>query len=311
VIGNIDQWIYDNVSGWAADDTHPEQIISVELKINGNPACRIPAMLYREDLEKAGLGHGKHGFSFDPRPFLMEGANHLEITISGTNILLGEQNVVNIERGNLLEISQLRWKGDELAEGLTWGRPMTGDSFVDVLLSYWRPDHHARVLEVGPGYGRILSTLLQRNIPFRTYCGIEISAPRVARLRQQFIDRRIRFDCEDINSYQFPEPVDLVISSATFVHLYPDCSTALRNIREHTSSKALIAIDFIDPAHYSTGRGFDHTTGTFVIGYSQDELRELFSRNAYNVIAMPEFVIGVGAMGEIFGLMVIARPAGN
>jgi NAD(P)-dependent dehydrogenase (short-subunit alcohol dehydrogenase family) len=164
------------------------------------------------------------------------------------------------------------------------------------------------VVEVGPGYGRILSTLLQREIPFGTYCGIEISATRVARLRQQFIDKRVQFECGDINSYRSHQPADVVISSATFVHLYPDCLNALKNIRSQISPTALIAIDFIDPTHYSTSRGFDSASGTYVVGYTRDELREIFSAAGYDVIAMPEFVIGLGAAGDVFGLLVIARP---
>jgi hypothetical protein len=312
MIGNLYHWTSDNISGWAADEAHPEKIVYIELRVNGVMACRIPARLYRSDLEQAGLGHGRHGFSFDPRLYLMDGLNYLELIISGSNVILASRNIVDMEGGNLLEISQMRWKGDELPEGLTWGRRMSGDSFVDVLEAHCRLDKDTRVVEAGPGYGRILSTLLEREIPFRNYYGIEISAPRVTRLMEQFTDERVQFEMGDINTHRFRELADVVISSATFVHLYPDCSKALKNIRGQISDNALIAIDFVDPMHYPPSKGFDDTTGTYVICYSCEELNQIFYESGYVVVSMPQYVIGIGEtggeIGEVFGLMVIARP---
>jgi hypothetical protein len=92
VIGNVDQWISDNISGWAADEGHPDEIVFVELRVNGNIACRVPAILYRDDLKQASLGDGRHGFSFDPRPYLADGMNYLELFISGQNILLASKH---------------------------------------------------------------------------------------------------------------------------------------------------------------------------------------------------------------------------
>jgi len=314
VIGNVDSWTSDNISGWAADEAHLDEVIFVELRINGNISCRIPARLYRTDLEQAGFGRGKHGFSFDPRPFLIEGTQYAELNIVGQNITLGAKHVdlADPDPHELFEISQRRWKGDEPPPGLTWGHLMTGDSFVDTLQVHWRPSNDTRMLEIGPGYGRILSTLLQRQIPFRSYCGVEISLARTVRLSEQFTDERIRFENGDINTHEFSEPADVVISSSTFVHLYPDCSKALKNIRSQVSKNAVIALDFMDPAHHR-GMGF-HDGGTYVRYYSRDELDQIFTESGYAVISMPEFVIGIGnvggVIGEIFGLMVIARPCG-
>ena len=307
MIGNVDHWARDTILGWAADEAHPDEIVSVELWINGNIACLVPARLYREDLKQAGLGHGMHGFSVDPQPYLRDASNYLELRIAGTDFLLGARNLVDMAGHDLLEISQLRWKGDEPPEGLTWGRPMTGDSFVDIVEGYWPSHNNSRIVEVGPGYGRLLSTLLDRELPFRTYLGIELSAARVGRLRQLFSDERVRFDTGDINTHRFPEEADIVISSATFIHLYPDCSRALDNIRRQISANSLLAIDFIDPTHYP-GRGFDDCTGTYIISYSRDDLRRLFENCGYRVIAMPDYVIGIGTIGEVFGIIVVARP---
>jgi hypothetical protein len=100
------------------------------------------------------------------------------------------------------------------------------------------------------------------------------------------------------------------VSSATFVHLYPDCSRALNNIRNQISNSALIVVDFIDPMHYTPSKIlFDHA---YVASYSREKLNLLFKGSDYNVISTTEYVIGIGdiggIIGEVFGLMVIARP---
>jgi SAM-dependent methyltransferase len=310
VIGNVDQWDYRNISGWVVDERRPDDILSVELRFNGAKACLIAARLYREDLKQLGFGHGNHGFAVDPRPYLTNKLNYVEVIVAGKNILLGARNVIDMDLADLLEISQIRWKGDEALEGLTWGRAMTGDSFVDVILSHLRPDEGMRVLEVGPGYGRILSTLLQREIPLKSYWGVEISAARTARLREQFTDKRVRFENGDINTYKFRDSADLIISSSTFLHFYPNCSQALKNIRKQISRNTLVAIDFMDPAHYPPDRGFDHTSGIYYVFYSREELSEIFRESGLKVVLMHEYLIGLGdtRFGNIFGLMVIARP---
>ena len=88
----------------------------------------------------------------------------------------------------LLNLSQARWRSDEPDAGLTWGVPMSGDAFVRVLCEHFTFDN-ATIVEIGPGYGRILEALLKRSTPFRRYIGLEISAARVARLRERSSSR--------------------------------------------------------------------------------------------------------------------------
>jgi len=50
------------VRGWACETEHPEACLKVEISSNGASLGIVIANLYREDLERAGLGRGNHGF---------------------------------------------------------------------------------------------------------------------------------------------------------------------------------------------------------------------------------------------------------
>jgi SAM-dependent methyltransferase len=313
MIGNVDQWGSYIVSGWIADPNHPDRVMTLDLKIDGKYACTITAGLCREDLNEVEVlhGHYKHGFSIDPRPYLKDGMCHAELFFGGGDQLFSAGDINGAEANELFIRSQERWKGDEAPDDLTWGYPMKGDSFIDIIRPHWPICHAAKIVEVGPGYGRLLSTILQRKIPFGHYCGVDISAARVARLNSNFGADRIKFEFGDINTHAFGCRVDVVFSSSTFVHLFPDCYQSLRNIIRQVSRDALLAIDFLDPEQYSPGSGFEPTNGTYVRCYSRDELRQMFENTGHQVTSMTRFVIGVGSdlrsVGEIFGLIVIAR----
>src|SRR5436853_7504256 len=97
------------------------------------------------------------------------------------------------EYERLLTLSQVRWRSDEPDAGLTWGVRMVGDEFVRFLVSHVTLDDTSTIVEIGPGYGRILETLLEQGLPFRRYIGLEISPARVAHLRERFRGPRVEF----------------------------------------------------------------------------------------------------------------------
>jgi hypothetical protein len=51
--------------GWACDPEDLEYSVVVELSLNGAPIGTATASLYRQDLEQAGLGSGRHAFVFN------------------------------------------------------------------------------------------------------------------------------------------------------------------------------------------------------------------------------------------------------
>jgi glycosyltransferase involved in cell wall biosynthesis len=62
--GNLDLVNLRQASGWAQEDTQPDVPVSLLVIDNDKLLGRILANRYREDLENAGIGSGRHGFDF-------------------------------------------------------------------------------------------------------------------------------------------------------------------------------------------------------------------------------------------------------
>jgi hypothetical protein len=54
------------ISGWAQNVEHPEAPVCLEIYADGQLIGQTLANRYREDLERAGLGSGRHSFAFTP-----------------------------------------------------------------------------------------------------------------------------------------------------------------------------------------------------------------------------------------------------
>ena len=52
------------ISGWAQNPEHPAVPVCLEIVADGRVIGEVLANLYRQDLELAGLGNGRHGFEF-------------------------------------------------------------------------------------------------------------------------------------------------------------------------------------------------------------------------------------------------------
>jgi SAM-dependent methyltransferase len=200
--------------------------------------------------------------------------------------------------------AKLRWRGDEPAEGLTWGRLMTGDTLWDLYLRTRRFGARDRLLEIGPGYGRLARTALERGVPFAAYTGLELSAARVGQLCLAFSDDRLRWLQGDIDDWESDDRFDVAIASSTFEHLYPDCRKALTNLRRHLAHGAFAFIDFL-PIDGEGRQAFqaDH----FARLYPREELTRIFEECGYRVRAIETCTIGEGDAGPVERFVVIAQ----
>ena len=172
------------------------------------------------------------------------------------------------------EVAKSRWRATAPGPELTWGKELTGDAFVDRAVAHHAFGPDRRVLEVGPGYGRILRTCLERSVPFYRWVGLDLSAENVRHLSREFPDPRIEFVEGDAESARVHTPVDTVISSLTFKHIYPSFELALRNLAGQLSQRGLVLFDLIE----GSGRCFERDDITYIRQYSREEVGELLAR---------------------------------
>src|SRR6516165_6754274 len=312
VASRYDSWVdvrsTTELSGWATGPNANEPVF-VDIAINDTKVATVLASIYRHDLFLLGMGDGRKGFFFNPDKYLKAGDNHIRISFTDTGEALKNAKGV-ITESDILELSQMRWKGDEEEEKLTWGAMMTGDTFVDVVLKHHRFTGTESVLEVGPGYGRLLANLLERKVPFAKYLGMELSPARVARLTKKFPAPHIRFVPADILNDTFDVQGDIFICSSTFEHLYPSMAKALANIRTMARPGMKVFIDFIvwdtDETMKAGGASFENTTA-FVRVYSRAELESFFPQAGFRIVDIENIVLGKGETGkEVRRALVVA-----
>lgn len=94
----------------------------------------------------------------------------------------------DVRIASLNERAKWRWGHAIEREWLTWGRILPGDNIVAAVGRHARLAR-ARILEIGPGYGRFVEALIRKRVPFQSYTGIDLSPQRSRELRQKYADR--------------------------------------------------------------------------------------------------------------------------
>lgn len=212
-------------------------------------------------------------------------------------------------------ISRRRWSGDEPPAGLTWGSLMTGDSLWTLYEKHQFFTPSVRILEIGPGYGRLLKTALNRKIAFESYTALELSKARVDRLRREFDLKNVHFIQGDIDTWRPLCTFDVVICSSTFEHLFPSCSQALTNIYQYLAPRGVVFIDFIRNVQRKVFSNlirkivYFEPNGTYVRIYLKDELARLFVEHGFMVRAIDTCMLGEGKRGPVNRLVVVAARA--
>lgn len=169
------------------------------------------------------------------------------------------------------ERAKRRWRSAPPGPGLTWGVELTGEAAVDAAQAHGAFGPGRTVLEVGPGYGRVLRSCLDRRLDFARYIGLDVSEKNVAHLRETFDDPRVAVLCGDAESAELPEPADTVLSFLTFKHMYPSFEPALRNLQPQLRPGALVIFDLIEGYR----RYFNSGGRTYVREYRRPEVEEI------------------------------------
>jgi SAM-dependent methyltransferase len=182
------------------------------------------------------------------------------------------------------ERSRVRWRNAAPVGHLTWGKEINGDNFVSTMNQHGAFGSGKALLEIGPGYGRLLKSIIQSEAPFQTYLGVDLSNQNVAFLTETFSDERIAFQQGDIETRNFDQKFDVVFSSLTFKHLFPSFEKVLQNVARALNPRALVLFDLME----GSAQHFEPDGVTFLRHYTREEVSEILNRCGLRLAAWDE-----------------------
>jgi SAM-dependent methyltransferase len=231
----------------------------------------------------------------------------LEVRISELEERLGrsENKLTDFEKtfvsGDFWERSRNRWRGNEPSLGLTWNIELKGDNFISKAASYHAFNPDRAVLEIGPGYGRLLKAMLGQGIPFKNYLGLDLSQERVLQLKDEFANEKIEFSQGDVENVALDGTFDVVLSSLTFKHLYPTFEKSLENLATYVSAGGLFIFDLVE----GEADFFEGGSDTYLHFYEKQEVLDILGRAKLEMVAFDE----VEHDPEHRRLLVVAKKA--
>ncbi len=63
--GYVEHVTATSVKGWCLAPEHPEELVTLQINLNGKELARGRAEIFRPDLLQAGIGTGHHGFDIE------------------------------------------------------------------------------------------------------------------------------------------------------------------------------------------------------------------------------------------------------
>ena len=187
------------------------------------------------------------------------------------------------------ERAKSRWKAARPETDLTWGEQLSGQPFVAKVVQYGQPTDQTRLLEIGPGYGRLVGAYVEQGHPFATYTGLDLSEANVSHLRRRFDDPRLTFVQGEVTSASIPE-FDLGFSSLVFKHFYPTFEVGLANCASGMSAEGRFVFDLLEGKRAY----FEHDDATYVHCYEPDDVEEIVSRIGLRVLEFDHVDHGPG-----------------
>jgi SAM-dependent methyltransferase len=201
--------------------------------------------------------------------------------------------------GEKWERSRRRWREALPVAHLTWGREVSGDAFILKADAYGAFGPDRRLLEVGPGYGRLLKSLVGHGAAFKGYTGVDLSAENVRHLRERFPGPEFEFVHGDAESVRLGAGFDAAMSSLTFKHLYPSFRNALAHLAAQANPGGLFLFDLYE----GVGRHFEDDGVTYIRSYTRPEVSDILADAGLNLVAFDE----VRHDAEHTRLLVVAR----
>jgi SAM-dependent methyltransferase len=188
------------------------------------------------------------------------------------------------QSGEMWSRSRTRWRAVAPDSELTWGKVVSGKPFVDKLIEHTDATSDSVLLEIGPGYGRILGCMLESGMPFAAYHGFDMSPNNVAWLSERYgsSDDRLSFTEADIEKADIP-PFDIAYSSLTFKHLYPSFEAALTNLAGSLRPGGRIVFDLIEGDGLAL---FERDDVTYIRTYTRELVAEIVEAAGLELVAL-------------------------
>jgi SAM-dependent methyltransferase len=180
--------------------------------------------------------------------------------------------------------SRQRWENAKPEAGLSWGKEISGDAFIEKAAQYKAFGKDKVVLEIGPGYGRLLSSMLDKKIEFKKYIGVDISKDVCSFLQKKFARPDIEIINGDAEKIILPEQADVVISALTFKHMYPDFEQVILNLNKSLKPGGLYIFDLLE----GEGKYFENDGQTYIHKYTKDEVKGILSRCSLDLVTFDE-----------------------
>jgi SAM-dependent methyltransferase len=173
-----------------------------------------------------------------------------------------------------VERSKRRWQNALPDPDLTFARRLSGDAFIAKAIEHGAFGPGKSVVEVGPGYGRLLDAALKAGVKFGSWHGIDLSPHNVRFLEERFPEQS--WVCADAESVELAVRPDTVLSSLTLKHVYPSFERALANVARGASK---VVVDLIEGE-----RRYFERADTYIRWYRRDEVEEIFGRAGFRVV---------------------------
>jgi len=295
-----------NVSGWAFSNIQND--LSIKIFVDNNFEGETSTSLEREDVVKdhpnmKNANNSGFWYRINLEKY-KDGTHTVKIFVkSNDEIQFNESkfellNSKQDDYTNTLQKDHLnRWKKSEPNSFLTWGEMLTGDAFIDLAKKYDLFSSEKSILELGPGYGRILSSIISKNIPFKSYTGLDLSENNIKLLQKKFEKNNINFVQGDFTKVSLDSKYDIVLSSLTLKHQYPTFSKAIKNISKFLNMGGILFFDvlenklfktqkvnLIDLEKFGSAMSTVEDDGVFVAHYNTSEVSAILESLSYKII---------------------------
>lgn len=199
----------------------------------------------------------------------------------------------------LWEISRQRWRNVHPTADLTWAKQLSGDAFIKKVAAYTALNASTKIIEIGPGYGRLLKSIQDNELEFQKYVGVDISQENVRYLTETFKADNLEIRWGDVETIELQTHFDIVISSLTFKHLYPTFEKALQNLTAFANPNCLFFFDLLE----GTQQYFEPDRVTYIRFYTKTEIQAILDRIPLQLVSFDE----VQHNKDHIRLLVVAR----